>query len=128
MLIWREREHEDVDDAAMIHPPTMQALRACGLYKFWALQGMRAQVDLLTWLVNKWDVQDHCFIIGDHRLEIELEDIYFLTVFSKRGVSISLFGTRPGGQSVASLRLEFCDDQADPKDKQFDIKTIIRPS
>ena len=75
MLIWREREHEDVDDAAMLHFPTMQALRACILYKFWAIQGMRAQVDLLTWLVNRWNVQDQHFIIGGQRLEIELEDI-----------------------------------------------------
>ena len=114
MLIWRECEHEDVDDAAMLHLPTTQALRACSLYKLWAIQGMRAQVDLLTWLVNRWNVQDQCFIIGGHWLEIELEDIYFLTGFSKRGEKISLFGTRPGGQTVASLRQEFCNDQADP--------------
>ena len=75
MLIWREHGHEGVDDTAMIHLPTMQALRACGLYTFWAIQGMRAQVDLLTCLVNKWDVQDHCFFIGDHWLKIELDDI-----------------------------------------------------
>jgi len=127
MLTWREREHEDIDDAAMNHLPTMRALRTCGLYKFWAIQGMRAQVDLLTWLVNKWDIQDQCFIIGGHRLEIELEDIYFLTGLSKRGEPISLFGARPGGQSVTSLRLELCDDQGDPKDKRIDIKNIIRP-
>ena len=97
MLIWREREHEDVDDVAMLHFPTMQALRACGLYKFWAIQGMREQVDLLTGLVNSWNVQDQRFIIGGHQLEIELEDIYFLTGLSKRGEQLSLFGTRPGG-------------------------------
>ena len=56
MLEWREREHEEVDDVAMLHLPTLRVLRECGLYKFWAIQGMRAQVDLLTWLVNKWDV------------------------------------------------------------------------
>ena len=48
MLIWREREHEKVDEAAMIHQPTLQVLRACRLFKFWAISGMRAQVDLLT--------------------------------------------------------------------------------
>ena len=103
MLTWREHEHEEVKNATMNHFSTMNALRACGLYKLWAIQGMRAQVDLLQWLVNKWDTQDQCFMIGGHRLEIELEDIYFLTSLSKRGEQISLFGTRPGGQSVASL-------------------------
>ena len=110
MLIWREREHEEVDEAAMLHFPTQRALKACGLYKFWAISGMRAQVELLTWLVNRWNVEDQCFFIGGHRLEIELEDIYFLTGLSKRGEQVSLFGTRPGGQTVASLQLEFCND------------------
>ena len=97
MLIWWEREHEEVDEAAMIHPPTLQVLKACELFKLWAISGMRAQVDLLTWLVNKWDLQDQCFVIGGNRLEIELEDIYFLTGLSKRGEPLSLFGDRPGG-------------------------------
>lgn len=37
---------------------------------------MKAQVELMTWLVNAWDVQEQCFIIGDHKLVIETEDIY----------------------------------------------------
>lgn len=64
-------------------------------------------------------------MISGHRLEIELEDIYFLTGFSKRGEQLSLFRTRSGGQYVASLLLEFYDDQI--KDKWIDIKTINCP-
>ena len=127
MLIWREREHEEVDEAAILHLPTQRVLKACCLYKFWAISGMRAQVELLTWLVDRWHVEDQCFFIGGHRLEIELEDIYFLTGLSKRGEHVSLFGTRPGGQTVASLQLEFCNDQANPRDKRIEIKHIIRP-
>ena len=72
----------------------MRVLKNCGLYNFWVIQGMKAQVELMTWLVNAWEVQDQCFIIGDHRLEIELKDIYFLTGLSRRGENISLFGAR----------------------------------
>ena len=72
-----------------------------------------------------WNVQDQCLIIGGHQLEMETKDIYFLTGFHKRGEQLTLFGTRPGGQSVDSLRLEFCNDQT--KDKGIDIKTISRP-
>lgn len=64
-------------------------------------------------------------MIGGHRLEIKVEDICFLTGFPKRGEQLSLFGTRPGGQSVVSLLLEFCNDQT--KDKRIEIKTINRP-
>ena len=86
---------------------------------------MRAQVELLTWLVNRWDVQEQCFIISDHRLEIELEDIYFLRGLSKRGEPISLFGARQGGDPIASYQQEFCNEEADPKYNCIDIKTII---
>ena len=66
-------------------------------------------------------------MIEGHWLNIELEDIYFLTGLSRRGKPLSLFGARPGGQSVASLQLEFCNDEANPRDKRIDIKTIICP-
>ena len=82
-------------------------------------------MDFLEWLVERWNVQDQCFYIGGHQLEMEPEDIYFLTGFPNRGEHLTLFGTRPGGQSVDSLRLEFCNDQT--RDKGIDIKTISRP-
>ena len=56
---------------------------------------------------------------------MEPEDIYLLTSLPKRGEHLTLFGTRPGGQSVDSLRLEFCNNQT--RDKGIDIKTISRP-
>ena len=85
MLEWREGEHELMENEAMDDLETMRALKNCGLYNFWAIQGMKVQVELLTWLVNAWDMQYQCFIIGDHRLVIEPEDIYFLTEFPHRG-------------------------------------------
>ena len=104
MLEWREREHEGTENADMNDPATMRLLRNYGLYKFQAIQGIRAQVEVMTWLVNKWDVQNQCFIIGDHRLELELKDIYFLTGLSKRGENISLFGARHSDLPVASYK------------------------
>jgi hypothetical protein len=123
MLDWREREHEDVDLAAINHQPSIDALKACGLYKYWAIPGMRAQVRFLEWLVERWNVQDQCFYIGGHQLEIEPSDIYFLTGLPKRGEQLTLSGTRPGGQSIASLRLEWCNNQN--QDKGIEIKNYI---
>ena len=57
MLDWREREHEDIDLAALNHQPSIDALKAYGLYKFLAIPGMRAQVDFLQWLVDRWSIQ-----------------------------------------------------------------------
>ena len=76
-------------------------------------------------MVDRWNVQDQCFFIGGHQLEIEPTDIYFFTGFPKRGVDLTLFGARAGGQSVDSLRLEYCNRQS--RDKGIDIKTISLP-
>lgn len=54
---------------------------------------------------------------------MELEKIYFLTGLT--GEQLTLFGARLVGQSVDSLRLEFCNDQT--KDKGIDIKTLSCP-
>ena len=56
MLEWWEREHEyedyfDGNDLGMVN-----ALRQCGLLKFFKIQSMRAQLRLLEYLVHMWDV------------------------------------------------------------------------
>ena len=48
-----------------------------------------------------------------------------MTGLPRRGEYLTLFGARPGGQSVDSLWLEFCNSEA--RDKGIDIKTISRP-
>jgi hypothetical protein len=52
VLEWREREHEEVDATVDQYPGDQMALKKCGLYKFWALKGLRAQVKLLGMLVG----------------------------------------------------------------------------
>jgi hypothetical protein len=85
MLEWREREYEEVDVAVERDPGAQMALKICGLYNFWALKGMRAQVRLLQMLVNYWDSDMETFNLDGKPLRIEVEDIYFLTGLSRWG-------------------------------------------
>ena len=55
---------------------------------------MWRQVRLLEYLVGKWDPVIQAFRIGLHVLEIDLEDIYFITRLSKRGIPMSASGHR----------------------------------
>jgi hypothetical protein len=43
VLEWREREHEEVDATVERDTGAQLALKICGIYKFWALKGMRAR-------------------------------------------------------------------------------------
>jgi hypothetical protein len=83
VLEWREREHGEVDAAVDRDLVAQAALKRCGLYNFWTLKGMRAQVRLLELLVGYWDPDRESFILDGQPLRIEVEDIYFLTGLSR---------------------------------------------
>lgn len=39
-----------------------------------------------------WDTESQRFMVGDQMLEIEVDDIYFLTELSRRGESVYFGG------------------------------------
>ena len=55
VLEWREHDHGEVEEAVTADLMAQQALRACGLYKFWCLGGLRTKPRLLQMLVDYWD-------------------------------------------------------------------------
>jgi len=95
MIEWKEREHEAADMVAMHSPACVQALRDCGLLKFFHTHNMRKQTGLLERLVHMWDPDLRVFHVGARDLEIEIEDIYFTTGLSKRGAPVVMGGQRP---------------------------------
>ena len=90
VLEWREREHGEVEEAVRADVMAQQALRRCGLYKFWCLSGLRAKPRLLEMLVNYWDPDSASFRIDGMSLTIEVEDIYFITGLSRQGEVVNL--------------------------------------
>ena len=97
VLEWREREHGDVEEAVRGDLMAQQALRACGLYKFWCLGALRAKPRLLQMLVDYWDPDSESFQIDGMSLTIEVEDIYFITGLSRWGEVVNLRSCGPGG-------------------------------
>ena len=98
VLEWRECEHGEVEEAVRADLMDQQALRACGLYKFWCLGGLRAKARLLQMLVDYWDLESESFHIDGMPLTIEVEEIYFITGLSRRGEVVNLRSCGgPGG-------------------------------
>ena len=90
VLEWREHEHGDVEEAVRADLMAQQALRACGIYKFWCLGGLRAKPRLLQMLMDYWDPDSESFEIDGMSLTIEVEDIYFITGLSQWGEVVNL--------------------------------------
>jgi hypothetical protein len=117
VLDWREREHEEDNANVENHPPTIVALRYCGLLKYFSIRipGMRAQVRVLEYLVCMWDPDQQVFNVGAHTLAIDIEDIYFLTGLSRRGSYVSLTGSRGGGLKMSEYCNQYCVPEAERK-------------
>jgi hypothetical protein len=82
MLEWREQEHEEEDYFFGNVLGIVMALRQYGLLKLFKIQGMRAQLILLEYLVDMWDVNEQAFHVGVHTLTLDIDEIYFLTGLS----------------------------------------------
>jgi len=93
MLQWKKRKNKSDDFSASQYQQTINALRNCGLLSFFKTQSMRKELMLLENIIVLWDVTKQVFRVGPHSLEIDLEDMYFLTGLSKRGVPSILFGS-----------------------------------
>ena len=74
-----------------------QALRACGLYKFWQLGSLIAKPRLLQLLVDCWDPYYETFQLDGMSLNIEVEDIYFIIGLSHQGEVVKLRSYGLGG-------------------------------
>ena len=92
---WREREHSDDDDLILVDPGAINALKQCGLLKFFKVPNMKAQKQLLRKLIEYWDPVDESFTLDEDPLHLEVDDIYFMTGLSRRGQEISLTGIGP---------------------------------
>jgi len=90
MIEWKECEHDFDDIAALKNPQARVALRNYGLLKYFKLQKMKKEVLLRDYLIGLWDDVKQAFQIGPKLLKIELDDVYFLTGFSRRGAPILL--------------------------------------
>ena len=62
------------------------------------------------------------FHIKNQVVSITIEDVYFLTGLSRRGLPISLSGSTVGGEMVRDYILQYCYPGAEPsKDGKINI-------
>jgi hypothetical protein len=108
VVTWQERDHDNEDMAALADAGCRNAMRACGLMKFFRTPRLRAQPDLLELLVRAWNPVDGKFTIRGRDIEFDSNDIYFLTGLSRRGPVPILEGQRPSGETLDRLMARVC--------------------
>ena len=99
-ITWREREHTTIDNEVMNDQQALDALRGCGLLKFFKIPNMKANTHLFEMLIHYWSIKDDAFMIDQMPLRIEVEGIYFITGLSWRGEVVHSTGQARGSLSV----------------------------
>lgn len=97
-----------MDKVAMEDEACMDALRNCGLKKFFLTPCLRAQPELLKYLINLWDENEEVFRLRDQVLELDVSDIYFITGLLRRGLVPILTGSRPSGEKMGKVMEWVC--------------------
>ena len=86
---------------------------------------MRQPIELLEFLVRAWDPAIEAFQIKKQVVPITIEDVYFLTGFSRRGFPISLLGSTLGGETMRDYVLKYFYPGVEPsKDGKINIRDI----
>ena len=122
MLEWKENENE-LDEALVLNDNvTMNVLHEFGLYKFFFCLNMRSQLLLLQHLVDMWDPDVGKFLVGDQTLQLEIEEISFLTRLSQRGATMVLVrGQREPTDPVDQYIVQYCRDGVHKSSNKFPI-------
>ena len=108
VIEWKEREHREEDELAMENEACMNALKNCGLKKFFLTPCLQAQLELLQYLVSIWDENEGVFKLRDQVLELEVSDVYFITGLSRRGLVPILTSSRPSGEKMDMVMARVC--------------------
>lgn len=124
MVDWKEHDHKDVDTQEMNDPNCLNALRNCGLLKFFLTPRMRAQLELLSYLISLWDINREILIICDQESKLETSEIYFITALSRRGEPVILYGSRPIRASISMLLAKHCPEALKSNSGKIEIATV----
>ena len=101
VLEWREREHDTMDQDTLQSAPMVHTLQQSGLLKFFCTSPMRANVRFLEHLISYRDHDLGSFDLQGEILEIAMEDMYFITGLSCRGIPVNLEGIGKGGDPMS---------------------------
>ena len=80
---------------------------------------------LLERLVAMWDVDSQVFMVGDQELALDVEDIYFITRLSQRGVTMMFTSKGGGGELVDSYVRENCHRGAQKVSDKLPISQVV---
>ena len=106
-------------------PATIEALRNCGLLKYFWIPRMKAHVQLLEYIIDTWDPDQENFLVGVHILPIEIKGIYFFTGLSMRGSPVVLSGAQAGEGPLDDIIDQHFSLSTEDQSGKLQIKCLV---
>ena len=113
-----------MDDEVINDPNALDALRGCGLLKFFKMPNMKANTRFLDMFIHYWSIEDDSFMIDQMQLEIKVEDIYFITGLSSRGEVVHSTSRARGSLSIEDYVHIYCSGHPERVGRQIPIKHV----
>ena len=79
LIKWRERDLGTLRSEIQADQGVRHALARFGVLKFGENPLMRFGEPLLAQIVSYWDPDHEVFVVQEHRIELTVQDLYFLT-------------------------------------------------
>ena len=76
---WRERDLGTLRAEIQADQGVHRVLAKFGVLKFLENPLMRAGEPLLAQIISYWDPEHEVFVVQGHRIELTVQDVYFLT-------------------------------------------------
>ena len=76
---WRERDLGTLRAEIQANQGVHRVLARFGVLKFLENPLMRVGEPLLAQIISYWDTEHEVFVVQGHRIELTVQDVYFLT-------------------------------------------------
>ena len=123
---WRERDLGTLRSEIQAYQGIHRVLARFGVLKFLENPLMRAGEPLLAQIFSYWDPDHEVFVVQGHRIELTVQDLYFLTSLPPLGMVGNTQPVLPWGQNIMEFVERHCRSGLQVKGTRIPIGDLER--
>ena len=123
---WRERDLGKLRSEIQADQGGCHVLARFGVLNFLENPLMRAGEPLLARIISYWDPEHEFFVVQGHRIELTVQDVYFLTGLPPLGMVGNTQPVLPRGRNIMEFVGRHCRLGLQVKGTRISIKDLER--
>ena len=126
LIKWRERDLGTLQTEIQADQGVHRVLARYGVLKFLENPLMRAGEPLLARIISNWDPDQEAFVVQGHRIELTVQDLYFLTGLPPLGMVGNTQLVLPHGHNIMEFVERHCRPGVRVKGTRISIGDLER--